>query len=140
MTKIFSIQANFTELQKGEFDGYTFILGVDKTNHPDLEYIMLYKREEHADPVVMITLSQKSIENPIQSLSFYSNDYFDCQLLFAETSRESFVIQSNELLSKWKNNEPKVWAPPLKHHPKVVKSERTDFGSIAGSWYSTFLK
>ena len=134
-TNLFSNQANFSILQKGEFNGLYFFLGKDEIEHPELSLILLYKLQEDNPPMFMIALNKKSAENPIQSISFYSKDHFDCRLLFTEPTQESFIEQAHEWVKEQKKQEPRVWAPPLKHHPNVHKSWKTDFGTVLGYRY-----
>ncbi|MAA79322.1 MAG: hypothetical protein CL916_08680 [Deltaproteobacteria bacterium] len=135
-TNIFSNQAHFSVLQKGEFNGLLFFLGKNDIEHPELSLIILYKtQEEEDDPLFMVTLSKKTAENPIQSISLYSKDHFDCQLIFIEPTQDAFMEQAHEWVREQKKQEPKVWAPPLKHHPVVENSRRTDFGTVVGYQY-----
>lgn len=112
-----------------------FLLGKDDVEHPELSLIILYKLHEESSPLFMITLSKKTLENPIQSMNLYSADHFDCRLMFSEPSQESFMEQSHEWVRVQKEQEPKIWAPPLKHHPVVEESRRTDFGTVMGYRY-----
>ena len=134
-TNLFSNQTNFSILQKGEFNGLIFLLGKDEVDHPDLSLIILYKFKEEDAPQFMITLSKKTVTTPIQSISFYSTDHFDCQLVFSEPTQDSFVHQAHEWVGEQIKQVPKVWAPALKHFPTVVDSWRTDFGTILGYKY-----
>ena len=134
-TNLFSDQTNFFTLQNGEFNWLIFLLGRDDVDHPDLSLILLYKTQKDEAPQFMITLSKKTPENPVQSISYYSTDHFDCQLAFSEPTQDDFLAQAHEWVQKQQEEIPKEWAPVLKHCPTVQDSWRTDFGSVSGYRY-----
>ena len=129
-TNIFSIQPDLSALQKGEFNGLSFVLGVDDIQYPDLSLIIMYKKDKDSEPLFMITLSKRTAESPIQSLSMYGHNIVDGQLLFSEPSADTFISQAHQWVQQHHEKKPNTWPPKLIHYPHIQQSRRSDFGTI----------
>jgi hypothetical protein len=132
---LFSPTSDFIVMQKGQFNDLYFRFGQESQKHPDIEFLVVYSKEETSEPQFVVTLSKKEPNNPTQALSFYSQDTFDCQILFTEPTQEDFLHIAHTWTKKCMSAPKKVWDVPLQHYPVVKVSKSSEFGSIQGYRY-----
>lgn len=126
----FSPSSDFFLLKKGMFNGLHFRLGHTYKSFPEVEYAITYAHTEDDNAEFLVTLSKKDTDSTTQTLTFFSKDNIDCRILFCSPSIESFLEIAHNWVLQISQQPEHQWDPPLQHYPKVLTSQKSEFGTI----------